>query len=217
MKNRIREWRKRRRFSAKRLGELIPMDNEKGYAEGPTISRLENGEMELTLTWMGKLATALKIKIRDLIVEGESAQAMQLIKIVATAKINLWGNGVVQPAEKLEEFEIPAVYIEDRDATFGVLLDDDHANKKYPRGAILICKKVAEKAQDLIINEFYIVERVNDEGRIEVSVRRLIQTSEGRLYLVTDSNNPSDYSSIFYSPANPALQIAFQIVRFIGK
>ena len=210
MQNRIREWRKERNLSATQLGKKVG-------AKGPTITRLETGKMELTLAWLQKLSTALSVTIKDLLPIEENAPNRQIVSVVSTALIENWGDVVGLPIEKHYDLELTASFIGDFDATIGVVVGDEHASNKYPKGAILICRRTVEKPKIPEINRNYVIQRINVEGRVEVSVRQLIEAADGRLFLVTMTGDPSLYSSILYTPANPAIDIVYEVVCYIAK
>lgn len=60
MDNRIREWRKRRGYSLRKLAEMTNTSN-------PQIYKLETGERRLSLHWMQRLADALGCTPADLL------------------------------------------------------------------------------------------------------------------------------------------------------
>jgi len=63
MENRIRELRKARGLTLKRLAELVGTSNQQ-------ISHLEKGRRRLTLDWMERIAKALECHPSDLLIGG---------------------------------------------------------------------------------------------------------------------------------------------------
>ncbi|MEE8226919.1 MAG: helix-turn-helix transcriptional regulator, partial [Kiloniellales bacterium] len=63
MENRIRELRKARGLTLKRMAELLGTSNQQ-------ISHLEKGRRRLTLEWMERIAEALECHPSDLLIGG---------------------------------------------------------------------------------------------------------------------------------------------------
>jgi len=67
MENRIRELRKERGLTLKRLADLVGTSNQQ-------ISHLEKGRRRLTVEWMERIATALECHPSELLVGGASVR-----------------------------------------------------------------------------------------------------------------------------------------------
>jgi transcriptional regulator with XRE-family HTH domain len=78
--NRIRELREQAGLSADALGQML-----KPPAKGPTITRLENGDRQLTERWMRRIAEALQVEPAELLESAALASIKNEIRPVSSA------------------------------------------------------------------------------------------------------------------------------------
>jgi DNA-binding XRE family transcriptional regulator len=173
---RVRAHRKKLGLTTKDIAEAL------GTTDA-TISRLEGGKQQITVSWLFKFATVLGVDAAELLGSGS---AVEYVPVVGQIRMDYWtdkllfGKGVayVIPAPALAigvggNFEGLEVY--DKPKTW------------------LISKPVTKAEAGDFIGESFAAVRVDGGGKFERSLRKLVNSKEG-LLLIADEGDASQRS-----------------------
>lgn len=208
--NRIREQRERAGLSAAKLGKLIGVS-------GTAVLRYETGEREVTLNTLEKIADALNLEVRHLIAPRKNADNWQEILIVAIVKPGKWTLNPLLSKDKQYDIEIPKRFIFDPDVKEGIEVEGHASNNKYPDGSIVLIKDVSNISRRTPKAECdYVVQRINEEGHAELSIRRLKVDKIGKFWLVAYSDDPAE-SPWPYNPNSPTLSLQWEVAGYFAK
>ncbi len=206
----IRAFRKEKSLTIRQLADLS------GYSAAE-ISRWETGKRPIRASDLERLAQALDIEPSTILQYGKDVGKSRHIMVQGAACANIWLDEVFWPKESRYAVQIPAISDVDKQAqVFAIEVSDQHVNQRYPEGTVLILLKYdTEKPHPLIKGKRYLIQRIDDQGKFELTVMRLDVNGDDQAWLVSETLDPSLQRSIRYSPSNPALKILGRVLRAI--
>ncbi len=186
MDNRIREWRKERGLTLAKLAEAVGTTDAQ-------IQKLETGAIRLSVDWLKRIAPALGVRQADLLKEEDPVYdlpGMRSITVRGAVQAGHWAEAVEWPV--LERFAIAAP-VDDRWAhhtVSGFLVRGDSMDEVYPDGTILIVVPMVELERWPEPGERVIVQRRNNLGEYEATVKEFVVDKYGKFWLSPRSSNP---------------------------
>lgn len=129
--NRIRHWRVRRGLSQGELGERVGLNHR-------TVGKIERGDQEISLTQLGRFARALDVAIENLATDGPAIS----LPIRWTVRAFEAEGGEPELAKPWAFFAAPPRLERPEECAVAVV-DDASADRLYPRGSLLIVRKLA--------------------------------------------------------------------------
>lgn len=190
--NRIQALRKARKWTQERLAEEV---NPSTTSE--TISRLENGKIELTLDWMQRIAGALGCDPVDIIsgpkgVVSETGIPVERMNVVGEVQAGIWrAPDDVQWVETSQyQISIPTIPEIAGLNRFGLIVRGPSMNLRYLDGDILICVLIEDLQIEPPAGSRVIVYRENAADDIEATCKLLKKDDEGQSWLWPESSHP---------------------------
>lgn len=171
--NRIREFRQKLGLTTRNLAERVD-------TTGATISRFESGKQSLSQAWLHKIAKALGVSIEELLGD-EPGISARYAPVVARVENGKWLEEQFYKGNEI--YGIPVLgAAEDKSSELSAF-----ERPETSPGWILAAKISKLKAANYIGKPF-VVSRVNQSGRFELSLRVLEHRQEG-LYLVSKEDD----------------------------
>ncbi len=171
--NRIREFRQKLGITVRDLAKRVD-------TTGATISRFESGKQSLSQAWLQKIAETLGVPIAELLGNGPGISA-RYAPVVGKVENGKWLDEHAYKGNEI--YGIPVlVAAEDKSSELSAF-----ERPETSPGWILVAEISKLKAANYIGKPF-VVYRVNQSGRFELSLRVLEHRQEG-LYLVSKEDD----------------------------
>lgn len=177
--NRIRYWRVRRSLSQGELGERVGLNHR-------TVGKIERGDQEISLSQLGRFARALDVGIENLAPEGPEIS----LPIKWTVR-SFEAEGGDPELHRPWAFLAAPPRLAQPDECSVAVVDDDSADRLYPRGSLLIVRKLAKPAslrpgQKVIVRRFI---NARDQETMEILVGILQRGALGDIEVSLRSND----------------------------
>ena len=190
--NRVQALRKARKWTQERLAEVvIPSTTSE------TISRLENGKIELTLDWMQRIADALGCDPVDIIsgpkaVVSETGTPVERMNVVGEVQSGSWRTTDDVQWDETAQYQINIPTIPEIAGLnrFGLIVRGPSMNLRYLDGDILICVLIEDLQMEPPTGSRVIVYRANADDNIEATCKLLKKDDEGKSWLWPESSHP---------------------------
>lgn len=206
--NRIEEFRKKKKWTAKHLAELVG-------TSAPQIFRLEKGERKLSQDWMERISKVLDCSPADLISDPDTSPLPTgAIPIKGFASLPVLGSVqagafLVVDENQIEVVDLPHIdvplvsdYAPEKHYLLKVI--GDSMNKRIPDGYHAIC--VEFNGMEPKIGDIVVVERLKDGGQlVETTIKRLSEIN-GRCALVPESHDPK-FTTIYPDQENKGTEV----------
>ncbi|MDZ4254255.1 MAG: helix-turn-helix transcriptional regulator [Sulfuritalea sp.] len=180
MGNRIKELRRAKGLSQEKLAERL-------HSGRSTILKLEHGKMKLTTHWMERIAVELDVSPADLI-SGDGFSVPVTMIVGAAFGRNGGGFDLDKPYRRVQ---LPGLARPEQ--CFAAAVEDDSADRLYPQGSLVICRRTEHAATVFKIGCKVLARHFEGShaGRLtmEILAGRLDRTYTGELVLVTASRN----------------------------
>lgn len=186
MKNRIREHREGRGWTLQQLAERANTTHVQ-------IRRLELGERKLSQEWMGRLAGAFgDLEAKDFLpLDDEMAPEVKGLTVRGYVQGGHWQEASEWPPEDWRTIAAPAESERYPGIPlFGLEVRGTSMNEVFPEGTILGCINLIHHPVNVTPGKFVIVERTNESGEVEATVKEIDQDAEGSTWLVPRSTDP---------------------------
>lgn len=178
------------------------------------VSRLETDKRGVKLEWIGRIATALDVQPSLLLDDDAFMKRLRIVMVQGAAEAHRW---VDKPFfDRKHQYRISAIDLDERyqGKLFAVVVSGLHANLKYADGThLVLLKPDADRQQFLIKNKRYLVQRTNNEGQHELTIRRLDIDSGGEMWLVSETTEPSLLETIRYHYSDPATKLIGRVIK----
>lgn len=187
MKNRIEEWRTRRRLSQRALAKLAG-------TSGQQIGMLERGERGLDVEWLKRLSKPLECDPADLLPLTESVRSVDIKGVVVRGAVQAgaWRESSEWPED--DWYPVPMSSEDPRYPSiplFGLEVRGTSMDRVFPPGTILACIHLIQHPVEVVPGKFVIAERMSaSTGEIEVTVKQIEMDPDGHLWLWPRSNDP---------------------------
>lgn len=174
--------RKRAKFTQAKLAELLGV-------EQPTVQRWETGKREPTFSMMTRIAQALNVE-PSAIINGDAFKPLgpQLF-IKGRVAAGVWNEAFETPECDWETFTGRDDVTASPEHRFGLRIDGDSMNLRYPHGSIVECVSVFGKAE-VVPGKRVVVLRRRDDLLYEATVKKLVEVN-GEKWLTPESTNPA--------------------------
>jgi transcriptional regulator with XRE-family HTH domain len=100
---------------------------------------------------------------------------------------------------------------------FGLLVDGESMNLRYPAGTILDCVSVFALDKEPTNGQRVIVERVRLDGKVEATVKQLVIGDDGKKWLVAESNRPEFQAPIQAYNGDPMIAETRIVALVVGS
>ena len=150
---------------------------DRAETSGQQISRLEKSERRLTLDWVRRLSRALGCTDAEIL--GLPPVPVDPIPVKGAVQV---GKYSAQPVWLVDDWYPVTMPEDDRFAgieRFGLEVCDDSANRRYPKGTILICVEVGDLIEPPKAGQRVICHRHDSKGFVEVTCRDLRGADQG--------------------------------------
>lgn len=184
MTNRIKELRMLRKLSLEKLANKIGADRSQ-------VWKLEMGHTALSQAWMERIAKGLECHPAELLIGGypPSIEARTGdILVRGAAEADAWRDERWEPEYNWRPWPAGPDNRFEKGVRFGVELADDHADRRWPAGSILVCAPADALDRPLHPGEKVVVD-VFAGDRHEIRVGAIDATSSGAIVLLPLSNN----------------------------
>jgi transcriptional regulator with XRE-family HTH domain len=179
MRNRIKDLLRERKWSAEYLAAKI-------HAHPTTISRLVNSRILLGESWLVKLSEAFDVPPEQILA---APVGVRLVEVRGVLE-----RGAFAPSWQKDSggFRVPIP--DDRDLERFTLeaaeTKGPSANKRYPEGTVVVFNVFTEASEPVRDGARYVVERRRPDGYVEASVRQLWRDPAGKLWLISETDDP---------------------------
>lgn len=153
-----------------------------------------------TTTTLGKIYRAFEKNV-PLQINGSCSQTIQdivtivKVPIVGAVEMGAWKVATDWPLE--DRYAIDTVVKEDMGPNpFGLLVKGNSMDKKFPEGTILICANIHDVGGRYYNDNYVIVERHGNDGRIEATCKQLQILSDTEAWLCPRSDAPEYQAAI---------------------
>ena len=193
--NRIEEFRKNKKWTAKHLAELVG-------TSAPQIFRLEKGERKLSQDWMERIAKVLECTPADLISSDSSPlpegpipliSGFKSLPVLGNVQAGHWLDQDEQqtPTSELQHIDVPLVAPYDADKHYLLKVIGDSMNKVIPNGYYVVCVSTnGDCSIKPSVGDVVVVERTRFNGQMrEVTIKRFAHIG-ARDVLVPESHDP---------------------------
>ncbi len=170
MENRIKELREARGWTQQQLADQAGTTNQQ-------IGRLENGERELTVSWMERLARPLGVAAPELLVLSTD---MKYVRLIGEVQAGVWREPQEQHETDGEWITVPLADDVMRHRPFALRVVGPSMNRVYPEGTILICCHLAALHEHPVSGKRYIIEDQDPHGQVETTVKEFVVDEDGR-------------------------------------
>jgi len=181
MKNRIKQIMKQKNVSRDQLADAVD-------AHPITISKLISGKMNLTTTWMEKIASALRVRPEELI---SAAPKLRAVTVNMFVEAGTWSEATIwEDPDQHYQVAVP----NDPDfanlSLHGAETRGPSMNKRYPPGSVVVYTSIYDTNEDLQPGRRYIIECERADGMREATVKTLHRDENDGLWLMPESDDP---------------------------
>lgn len=185
-KNRIREIRKAKGLTLQQLADLAGTTHQ-------TVQRLEKAERKLSQEWMERIGRALGVPPAVLLPTGgqifePSDAPFVRLDIRGEVQAGNWREAVELPVDERKVVHVPRP--DGHRRYFGMIARGTSMDLLYPDGTILVCVPIGDYDHALAHGLKVIVERRDDHGLFEATVKELRQHADGSVWLWPRSTDP---------------------------
>lgn len=203
----------RLRYFRDRLGLTLDDMAERSGFSASQLSRWESGKSNIPSERLPALATHYECRVGDIFSDDDSAFTPlgPTLYIRGPVAAGVWVEAWEEPEDDWESYTGRADVTAPLSDRFGVRVVGESMNEAYPHGTILDCVSFLGGAE-IVNGKRVIVERVNIDGRREVTVKEYHRDDQGVEWLVPRSSHPE-----FQTPIRTDVQESDIVqVRIIG-
>lgn len=185
MKLRIREFREKAGWTQEEAAARLGIHSV-------NWSKMETGAVPLKMDRLFDLAEMFSCRPEELI----AVLPERIVEVRGTVQAGHWAEA--SEWEKEDRYTV-AIADDDRYSRlelFALEVKGPSMNRVYPEGTTLIVSAVAENGEQLVFGKRYVVERRGPDGLYEMTVKLLTRDSDGRVWLVPESDDPRFASPI---------------------
>jgi transcriptional regulator with XRE-family HTH domain len=200
--NRIAELTKARGLTYAAVGDAV-------NAHEITIAKLANGNQELTLGWMQRLAKVFSVTPSEIITKapGEGMRSVRVTGFLPATD----PEDATWPEGRRYDVMIPDDPALRGDQLYACEIRGESMDRKYPAGTVVILSRMdADKTSHLKEGRHYHVRRQRNGGAAEDSLKTLIKV-DGSFWLKPESSSPQHQEWIALFPTNG------ELVELIGR
>lgn len=100
---------------------------------------------------------------------------------------------------------------------FGLLVDGESMNLRYPPGTLLDCVSVYALENEPVSGQRVVVERHRHDGKVEATVKQLVVGADGKRWLVAESSLPEFQAPIEAFNGDPSIAETRIIALVVGS
>lgn len=100
---------------------------------------------------------------------------------------------------------------------FGLLVEGESMNLRYPAGTLLDCVSVFALDDEPVSGQRVIVERHRHDGKVEATVKQLVSGDDGKKWLVAESSRPEFQAPIEAFNGDPLIAETRIIAIVVGS
>lgn len=185
MKNRLKEFRKKRNLTQKDIGDILGVNPE-------TVGRFESGLRKLTFEHVETLSKKLKCQPYEFFpIEWHPIEAKK-IKVIGFVQAGVWREAIQWDENDYYSMYIPGAEQYEGKNLYALEVRGESMNKVYPEGSCIICMPIFEYDKEIKSGLKVICQRTNPStGEVEATVKEYVMTEDGSVYLVPHSTNPA--------------------------
>lgn len=198
--NRIRELTKQRKWTYPDVAERVRTlakargDQNRAKVHTITINRLATGEAKMTQEWMNLLGEVFDVPPAE-IISAPLAQNLVRVQVLYAFRGGQWRKASMLSAAEQYQLMIPREPRLDGLALYAGEIRGEDVNHRYPRGAIVLVAKLdpgaLNRPGEVITDRRYHVRITREaDGMIEDSIRCLVASRDGQLWLKPESDRP---------------------------
>jgi transcriptional regulator with XRE-family HTH domain len=173
----------------RRLGLTQADLAERLNVEQPTVQRWESGTREPNMTKLADIASALGVDPGDLFGAGFVPLGPKLF-VKGEVAAGVWREAFEWPEDEWQSFTGRADVTAEMQHRFGLRVVGSSMNEVYPEGTVVECVSVFGRAE-IQPGKRVVVLQKRIDGAIEATVKELQEDSDGRLWAIPRSTNPS--------------------------
>lgn len=180
MQNRIKELLRERGKSNEWLADAVG-------AHPVTISKLISGRMDMTGTWMERLAKVFGVEPVEIIVP---PVPMRMVTVKAAVQAGVFTESVEWDESEWYQVPVPKDPEFDNVELFGAEVRGPSMNRRYANRSVVVCTAPWQDGEHPVPGRRYVVQRSRPDGTVEVTVKLLHRDPEGGLWLLAESDDP---------------------------
>ncbi|WP_193171216.1 helix-turn-helix domain-containing protein [Nisaea nitritireducens] len=205
-KNRIAELRKARGWTqsdvAARLGGKVAVS---------TVSKLERGDRQLTLSWAKRFSDVMNCEITDVFQEpseGTFARgtfSVERVTVIGAVAGGIWKSPetLFSPEEENFQIRVPINSEYLTRSRFAVCVRGVEMNRRFSAGDLLVCVRLEGQYEELQVNSLVLTKTSNHNGQIELAIKRF--ENNGEAWLWPESDHPLNQQPVPLS--DPGVEI----------
>jgi transcriptional regulator with XRE-family HTH domain len=178
-----------------------------GVSQG-SVSRWEKGSMPEPehLTHLASMAGQTMAEFLELLPIAGIVPSGEMIEVRGSVAAGVWQEAWEWPEESRYSFSASPAVTNVRGAhRFGLLVDGESMNLRYPPGTLLDCVSVFALDAEPTDGQRVIVERQRTDGKVEATVKKLVIADDGKRWLVAESSNPEFQAPIMVQDESPGI------------
>lgn len=188
MPQKIRELRKRLRLGQEEFADLV------GVSQG-TISKWERGEDSPRLENVRKLAELAREPVSDFWLEEDEHRLAgegwhPPTRVIGAVQAGQWVESVEWDEDQQFDVIMPFPRAWPEFPTYGFLVRGSSMNLLYPEGSVVVAVPTIVSGIDPKPGDRVVVQRRDDQGLYEVTVKEFTRDSQGRVWLWPRSDDP---------------------------
>lgn len=205
----LKELRKRRGLSQKQVADIMEV-------EQPTYQRWEAGTRDVDSQQLQRLADAFGVSPGELFGGSNIMPVGPRLFVKGAVAAGVWREAMEWPQEDWEVFHGRADLTVPLEMRFGLRVEGDSMNERYPHGTIVDCVSLQGGAE-LVSEKNVVVMRKNDRGECEATVKEYLVDADGVEWLVPRSYNPAFQRPIKLKEPEPGIEEVRVIAVVVGS